>query len=220
MRRSDEKGFTLIELLVVTAMLSVVSAAFYQVMFSGVSASDTTRSVVTISEEARLGLNRMLRDTREANRLVSAGATSYEVQVDFDGDGDLGENPNEQGDYEQIRFSLVGDEIRVRVALTDDAGVLTGDVIEETLMDGVRCVRNADASCRPIFTYTSNMLKYDLAPVDGLTTLAELEAAVAGGATDVGSPIDRVTGVSYEFEVASGERFTSFYSQATLRNFR
>jgi len=90
----EEAGFTMIEVLVAITLFSILSVGFYQVMLSGVRGTDTTQDVVTISSEARLGLNRMVRETREADVISCAGGggpcatpTSYTVNIDFNGDG-------------------------------------------------------------------------------------------------------------------------------------
>ena len=89
----SESGFTLVEVLVTMFVFAIVSVGFYQVMFSGSRGADTSQRVVNISEEARLGFNRLIRDTREATSLdcppvgsVCPGANGYSIIVDFDGD--------------------------------------------------------------------------------------------------------------------------------------
>src|ERR687892_2087335 len=70
-RLASEGGFTLVELLVVILIFAAISTSLYLAVFSGVRGGNTARNVVQISEEARLGLNRMIRDTREAKDLVA-----------------------------------------------------------------------------------------------------------------------------------------------------
>lgn len=215
----DEKGFTLVELLVVSMMLSIVMVGFYQVMFQGTRGSDTTRAVVRTSEEARLGLNRMIRDTREAQRIQKATATEYEVYINFDRDSNPKESPNESGDYEDMWFTFSGNAIK--------AGPLGG---QEILISGIRCVDN-DCAANPIFTYTSNELEWDW-DGDGITTGKEVnDATPAKGVIGVGDGdvpflIDTngefaaITGVVYRFEIVNDDRIAEFQSEAELRNRR
>ncbi|MDP9068812.1 MAG: prepilin-type N-terminal cleavage/methylation domain-containing protein [Actinomycetota bacterium] len=215
-RSRDEAGFTLIELLVTASLFSVLAVGFYQVLFSNARGSDTSRAVVKISEEARLGLNRMIRDTREgtlwcetydgASTTACPTRTSYSVRIDFNSDGKF-ENPNPQGDYEKLTFAY--DSTRGVIALNG-----------EVLVAGVTPISGKD-----IFTYTSNRLEYD-ANSDGMTTWQELDATGLTGIGDKDGVLDgdlelrHLSNIDYAFNVASGGRTTVFYSQAQLRNTR
>jgi prepilin-type N-terminal cleavage/methylation domain-containing protein len=212
-RTHEQSGFTLIELLVALALFSVLSAGFYAVMFSGVDGSDTARSVVRISEEARLGFNRMIRDTREAERIVAAGPTSYGVEIDFDTDGVI-EDAN--GEVETFSYDAV-DEV-----ITLSAGGVT-----EALVRGVEPVAGED-----MFSFSSNLLEYDRNDVakgfvkDGVATWQEVDQPPSGtqggnrnNALDVGE-FPYLSNVNYAFRVRSDERVTRFYAGAQVRNRR
>jgi prepilin-type N-terminal cleavage/methylation domain-containing protein len=109
---SDERGFTLVELLVVIGVFAVVSVGFYQVMFSGVRGGQTTRDVATISQEARLGLNRMVRDTREGLTLQDLTPTSYQVQVRY-----------HDGSAKDLVFSYDEDSQTIRLREAGESGL-------------------------------------------------------------------------------------------------
>lgn len=216
MTRAPEGGFTLIELLTVMALVAVLSVGFYQVMFSGTTSSDTTRSVVRISEEARLGFNRLLRDTRETLLLNTASANSYEIWVDFDGNR-TPEDPNSAGDFETLTFAWDP---------ANNVITLNGEV----LVRGVDCVRLANGTCeRDAFSYLSNQLQYDTNS-DGVTTWQELDAAgcpptqASVGDCDTPAVLDvergAITNISYAFQVTSADRTSAFYGEAQLRNRR
>ena len=147
-RRADQQGFSLIEVLVAITLFSIVSIAFYAAMFSGVRGSNTTRNVVRISEEARLGFNRMVRDTREAESFVSVGEDSYRIQTDFNRNGSF-ESPNGAGDFEDLTFTFDPDENVIRLSTpTLPSG--------EVLISGVEEVAGRD-----MFSFGSNLLEYD-----------------------------------------------------------
>lgn len=216
--RSDQGGFTIVELLVSIALFSVLSIGFYQVLFSGVRGSDTTRSVVRISEEARLAFNRMVRDTREAANFSCTGpaagacidGNSYTVNIDFNGDGlflNSGEAGAVPGDYERVTFVYDGDAIK-----------LNG----QTLIDGVERIAG-----KPIFDYSSNLLQYDTAPVggDGTTTWQEIDASTDPGVGNQDGLINQnelqyMTSVVFSFQVREENRVSEFYAEAQLRNRR
>ena len=189
----DERGFTLVETLSAMLVFALVTTGFYSVMLSGVRSSDVAESVAHVSEEARLGLNRMVRDTRQGGSLSDATSTSYTVKVDFDNDGDY------EGSDETLTFAYANERITLN-------GVL--------LMDGVRPV-----SGKPVFSYTSNLLQYDW-DSNGVTTRAELEAAPSHGVTALGDPTSYLSSVSYALQVTSGDQATTFFHEAQLRNKR
>lgn len=185
----------MIELLVTISIFGIASTAFYGVMLSGTRGSNSARDVARVSEEARLGLNRMVRDTREGSNLIAASSSSYTVRVDFDSDG-IFENPNGSGDDEILTFAYEAGAIK-----------LNGDM----LVEGVSAMGS-----RPVFHYSSSVLDFD-ANGDGVTTVAELEQAATTNPS-IGNPLSFVTTVNYAFKVTSGRSSTDFFGKAQLRN--
>ena len=218
--RRPESGYTLIETLIALSVLSVVSIAFYSLLFGVVRGSDKSRSVARQSEEARLGFNRMVRDTREAGSILpcspSAFASCYRVQIDFDNSGTI-TNPNVNGDYEDMTYAYAG---------VDHEITLNG----ETLIDGVYTVTGKN-----VFSYESNALQYD-ANADGVTTSAELDssgvAGVGNGNNTLDNPeLSHITNINYAFRVGASSQGCSatpstqdvcetFFASAQLRNRR
>jgi prepilin-type N-terminal cleavage/methylation domain-containing protein len=210
-----QEGFTLVELLVGIIVLALVSVGFYTVLFASSRSADTSRAVTKVSEEARLGFSRMVRDTRQGRRLVAATDTSYTVEVDFDGDGDIADGTvNSQGDYEVLTFSF--NQSNGTVSLN-----------EEVLMRRVQCVEVSGA-CKPVFDYTSNRLEYDWPPQDGLATWEELDEAPVHGVIGVGNnngvldpaEFPFVSNVTYELIVVEKDSSTQYIAEAQLRNLR
>jgi len=228
MKMHDERGFTMAEFLVVILLVSIITIGFYQVMLSGDRGSDTSRAVVNISEEARLGFNRLVRDTREAVEIRCPSGfgtpcitpTSYTVHVDFNGDGTAfyqtgaAQNPNSDGDYELLTFSLSGDRVLVN---------------GQTLIRGVECVTDpVPPNTCDVFRYASNKLEYDW-DANGVTTWREIDAAGPShgltigdqdGQIDTLSELRQITSVLFSFEVTAEDRSTVFYAEAQLRNLR
>jgi type II secretory pathway pseudopilin PulG len=212
----SEEGVTLVELLVGILILSVASIAFYTSLFAASRAADTSRAVTKVSEEARLGFSRMVRDTRQGRVLVDASVTSYTVEVDFDGDGVIEADgvQNSQGDYEVLTFSF-----------NESSGTIT--LNGEVLMRRVECI-DLSGSCNPVFAYTSNRLEYDWPPRDGVTTWEELDEAPIHGVIGVGNnngvldsaELPFISNVAYELTVVAGEASTSYVAEAQLRNLR
>jgi type II secretory pathway pseudopilin PulG len=196
-----EDGYTIVESLVAIFILSITSVGFYSVLFAGTRASQTTEDVARVSEEARAGLNRMIRDTREGQLFSSLASDSYNVRIDFDGDG-IYENPNEVGDYENLNFTYVASDRTIRLN-------------NEVLVRGVELIPGL-----PLFSYTSNDLRYDW-DGNGVTTQAELgEAGTRGYAGVSASDTSLYSNVHFAFRVRVGERASDFRGQAQLRNRR
>ncbi len=213
-----EAGFTLIELLVTMTILAVASIAFYQLLFSVAKGTDTAEDVARVSDEARLGFARMVRDTREGEAVTATTTSpeSFTVAVDFDQNGVITPYPatNPAGDYEELIYKFESGKIR-----------LNG----ELLMDGVSCVPVPSGGCAPVFDYSSGELRYDWNG-DGVTTWRELDAAAAPsyGVVGVGNnngvldsaELPFITQVEFNVRVTKGDSATDFYSLAQLRNNR
>jgi prepilin-type N-terminal cleavage/methylation domain-containing protein len=213
-KRQD--GFTLVELLVGILLLAIVSIGFYTVLFATSRSGDTSRAVTKVSEEARLGFGRMVRDTRQGRGVVAASGTSYTVEVDFDGDSVIEPSgiQNSQGDYEVLTFSF--NEAADTISLNG-----------EILMRRVQCVE-VSGVCKPVFNYASNRLEYDWSPKDGIAAWEELDAAPVHGVIGVGNnngmldsaELPFISNVTYELMVVENESSTEFIAEAQLRNLR
>jgi prepilin-type N-terminal cleavage/methylation domain-containing protein len=210
-----QEGFTLIELLVGILLLAIVSIAFYMSLFAASRAGDTSRAVTKVSEEARLGFSRMVRDTRQGRALVAANDTSYTVEVDFDGDGVIEPDRTVNSpDYEVLTF-----------AFNQSAETVT--LNGEVLMRRVRCVE-VSGVCKRVFDYTSNRLQYDWPPKDGFATWKELDEAPVHGVIGVGNndgaldsaELPFISNVTFELMVLEDDASTEFIAEAQLRNLR
>lgn len=218
--RNSEAGFTLIEMLVTIFILAIATTAFMQVMLAVSRGSETARDVTRVSEETRLGFNRMVRDTREGEELtavdVSVTQPSYNVQVDFNADGIITPAPsaNPVGDYEDLTFSW--DETSATIKLNG-----------ETLMRKVDCIRVSGSCSSSVFTYSSDRLEYDWNS-DGTTSWQELDAAPTHGVIGVGNnngtlddgELPYISNIGYAFQITNGDATSTLYTEAQLRNLR
>lgn len=209
--RTGEAGFTLPEVLISLVVLSLVSIGMYTIMFSSTRNADVAEAVTDVSAEARFGINRMLRETREADSLLCTPAcptaTSYSIAVDYDQNGVYG-TPNPDGTHEIVTFEY--DAAGRRILIRAGAQM-------ETLIAGVEQVAGRD-----IFTYWSNRLEYDTNG-DGRVTWQEIDQTAGLGNTN--STLDDpelgyVTNVGYALRVTSGTRSGEFLAEAQLRNRR
>lgn len=215
--RANEAGFTVIEMLVAIFVFSMVSVAMYQVLFSASEGSQRSTDIVRSSEEARLGFNRLVRDTREGREVKSPTDLSYTVDIDFDGNGTIEPTPSDPlGSYESIRYTFNPS--------ADGEGTVTATAagVTEVLMTGVDCIRKTDNTCNPVFSYRSSRLEYD-SNSDGTTTAAELDLPANGGNNNGiidGTEIGLVDVVAFSLRVTQGDTTESFYAVAQLRNQR
>lgn len=224
----DERGYTLVEVLVAVSIFSLLGVGFVSVMMSGARGSDVTRRNVRVSEEARLGLNRIVRDVREAGWIElpgnspSTAYTSFTIRTDYNGNGTYA-NPagpaGAESNFEIVTYAY--DPAAGSITVTAE-GFPT-----ETLVRGVTPV-----SGRPVFSFTSNRLEYDLTPFDGVVTLAELDAAAcpAGGnnlAMDttcngvlVAKELANITNVTIALTITSEGTASQYFAEAEMRNRR
>lgn len=86
-----EKGFTLAELLVAFAVLGLALASVVTIHESGVRAYLTGSNRVEVQQNARVALERMAREIREAQALTNQTATQLTIQTDWNGNGVIGE---------------------------------------------------------------------------------------------------------------------------------
>lgn len=207
---ASERGFTLVELLVALGLLSLISISFFSVMLSGSRGARVAESGVDVSAEARQGLNRMIRDVREAETLqFPIDGNRFTVAIDFNRDGDTAD----PGEVETFTYNAGAGTITLTV------GSQT-----ETLVDGV-----SQVSGEPIFRYGSNFLEFDQ-DGDGIVTCSEADTPPLGksGGDRSGTCNDAelpfLTNVDFSFRVTSGdgdsERDEEFHAQAQLRNRR
>jgi prepilin-type N-terminal cleavage/methylation domain-containing protein len=217
MRPRDERGFAMIELMVTIVLLAIVTTGAYMVLFSLNRASTTTRDVAGVSQEARLSLNRMVRDTRQGRsisvvdtNISDDGKVSYTVLVDFNQDNVITQpEPNAEGDYEALTYEF-----------DRDAGTVT--LNGEVLMRGAGC---ADPECE-VFEYSSSQMQYDW-DKDGIVTTDELDDAGCPlhGNPSVGNcnnaldvELALISNVDFHFSIRMGDAIEAFANQAQLRN--
>jgi prepilin-type N-terminal cleavage/methylation domain-containing protein len=220
--KNGEGGFTLIEVLVTMFILGIVTTAMYQALFAGAKGSQKARDVVGVSQEARLGFNRMVRDTRESARIVDpsvdANGEEFTINVDFNSDGVFSPAPsNPTGDYEVLTFRFN------RSSSGNGTITVSNGVLTEPLMTGVDCVRKADGTCNPVFTYSSSRLEYDTNG-DGISSaVPELDQAPTignkNGQLD-GQEVLFVDVVSFSLRLSIKNSGETFFAQAQLRNQR
>ncbi len=86
-RARGQAGFSMAELLVVLAVLGFIIGAVVTVVQSGINAYALGSARIDVQESARIALDRMTRDLREALAMTGQSATGVTLQYDWDKDG-------------------------------------------------------------------------------------------------------------------------------------
>jgi prepilin-type N-terminal cleavage/methylation domain-containing protein len=126
-RQSGSRGYTLVEMLVALSIFSVLGAIVMSTVLTARTATDNTRLTSDLNEEARVALNRISRELRQAvalsdvkgagGALVLASdptaARSFTFSADFDGDGVI--EPTAV-DPEELTYSWNGSQLLLTAA--------------------------------------------------------------------------------------------------------
>ncbi len=184
-----DRGFTLVELLVAMTLFLIFSAIVLTAVVTLSKGLDQARVTSDITAEARIAVERMGREARQAHDLTSPSATSMTLEVDFDGSGT---SNGTLADPEIVTYAY--DTTTKSITLTaKDSG---GATLTQALLAG----QVQDLS----FTYTSSNWAKD-ANGDGTVTIAE--AGAAG--------VDRV---AIRLVVQRDGQNEVFRTETTLRN--
>ena len=212
-RQPGESGFTLVELAVSMAVMGVLLAVISTTVTGSKKSADTVRQVNNLNEEARLALNRISRELRQASEVTSValddGATGLTFGVDFNGNGVL---DSSTADPERLTYRWDGSRILLSAADT------AGSTVTQPILSGEVSAFRLD--------YRSSKYEYDCNG-DGVTTWQELDAASCGpagntvgngnGKLDAGE-LPYIDSVVLSFSVLEGSRKQDYRTQIDLRN--
>ena len=220
-----ESGMSLVELLVGSMLFLMLSGLVLGSAVTTAKAAKSSREVNDLNEEARVLINRMSRELREAKKIVAVEnptGTGYDPSagtlitfwVDFNGDGegdDLTDPVAAGADPELITYEYVPGVASGRVYLRvpgNQVPVLAGQVTKFAL------------------TFTSSKYLYDgqLDGVqDGKVTWEELDGypsgtAVGDGDGELDAELDSIDAVKIDLTVFQEPRRQNYQTQIALRN--
>ncbi len=225
-RRTDageEGGFTLVEILVAASLFMVLNLFTFAAVIGNSRVTASARDATDINQEARVLLNRMSRELREARAITAAtnpgifghttpyathdpnADTSLTAEVDFNGVNGI--EPN-AADPEVITY--VYDRINQRVLLQAGGQTLPVLAANVTMFN---------------LTFSSRKYEYD-GTVDGtkdnVVSWEELDADPAGVVGDNDLALDAelpyIDSVTIEVTLFQGERRQTYRTQVDLRN--
>ena len=238
-RGTGDEGFTLVEMMVAMSLMLVVVASSMTVVITSQKATDTSRQVQNLNEEARQAMNRMARDLREATNLVTAvntdgpafaptAVTAVRFQGDYNGDGCtpsspaadcLNPIPYSAGNPEDLTYCFDPALKQLYVIDNQASGVVP---ITTTLPDcsgGQPLLAGNVASLQ--LAYRSQLYSYDTSPTDGVTTWRELDAAVATFSNNNGlldAELVEVDSLVLTVDMRDGNHSQQYRTQVDLRN--
>lgn len=212
-----DAGFTIVELAVAMVIMGILASVLSTTMVGSRETAETVRQVNNLNEEARLAVNRIARELREAKEITAVGspnaALSVTFGVDFNGNGTI---DSSTADPERLTYTYDAATRRILLSAADTSGstvtqpILSGEVSEFSL------------------SYRSSLYAYDCNG-DGMTTWQELDAGCpsaspvvppkgnANGSLDSGE-LPFIDSVVLDFSVLDGARKQDYRTQIDLRN--
>ena len=187
----------MIEMLVSIAILSVVMAAIFSFLWGTSKHWNTGKNTAEMTDNARIGLNRMTRELKQATIVTSAEDSELSFDVNFGTD-----TP------ETITYGFTA-------GVNGEPGIVwrstsTTPGQQVTLMDGVEDPQTDGVN--DLFTYYGNDYKCDTPPADGDVTWEELQACSS-------EPASKVARIDISVTLNTGnENSQTFVDQAWLRN--
>ncbi len=195
--KDGDTGFTLIEMLVSISILTVIMAGMFSFLWGASKHWHTGQNTEEVTENARMGLNRMTRELRQASQVVTA--ETYKVVFDVN----FGVTPETKEtityDFRPGTGDQPGSIWRSTTANPGPPVILVNDVVN-------------DVENMQVFTYYGNDYKCDSGLKDGTITWDELQACSS-------SPAAKVARVDISLTLKAGsENNQTFIDQAWLRN--
>jgi type II secretory pathway pseudopilin PulG len=232
-----DAGFTLVEMLVAVILTSLVGTAILSVVFGANQSAKATKSAQDLNEEARLSLNRMARELRQANgltRVLNADGPGYSnsaitvvtFTADFNGDGCI-DGVNSAGtatgctSYQSSNpetLTYCWDPSASVRQLYLIPGALTGNTCQAT---GALPILAGQVTSFKL-TYRSNQYLYD-SNGDGVTSWLEVDQADPpvgdGNSTLDANELSKIDSIVIDLGVsANGAHNQTYTTQVDLRN--
>ena len=229
-RSGGDRGFTLTEMLVASFVFLTLSGAIFATVLASAQHAQVNRQYNDLNEEARLLLNRMSRELREAQAVTAVdnpgaavsstgsplyssyytadatGDTSVTFEVDFDGDGVI--EPT-AADPEELTYRYDRANRRVLLLAAGESLPVLAAEVESFAFRFTSRVHAADGSVD--------------GTKDGVVNWEELDAdSVNGGGNDNqvldGTELSKLDSITIEITVLKGSKEQTYRTQVDLRN--
>lgn len=212
-RQARDSGVSLVEVLVGMGLFGVLGTILLGFVLGTSRVTDDTRNLSAINEESRLAMERLTRELRQANKVLSlqlpsapGDPTALTFWTDFNGNGtqDLSAT-----DPEVLTYRWAPTSNRLTLTANDPSGTAV-----------TRPVLAANVSAFDLDLYSS-LWEYD-ADADGMTTWQELDDAgpPVGDSDDTPDTIelDLVDLVTVRMTVLDGAHRQTYRTEIDLRN--
>lgn len=187
--KKEDQGFTLIEMLVSISIFTVIMAAMFAFLWGASIHWNTAQSSAEVTDNARLGLNRMTRELKQAINVTSAQTSQISFTDNF-GTG-----------VETITYGFTPGSTGHPGSMWRSTSTASGQ--QMTLVNDVQSMQ---------FSYFGNDYKCDTGIADGIVTWSELQSCSA-------SPASKIARVDISLTLATdSENGQTFVEQAWLRN--
>ena len=207
-----DQGFTLIEILVAMGLFGLLGSLMLGLALSTGRVTDDTRERTNINEEARLSMERMARELRQASAVLAAtqhpasSTTSITFWTDFNGNDVQDLNA---ADPEVLTYRWNPATNRLTLTANDASGTaVTRPVLAANVTGFGLGLR-------------SSQWEYD-ANADGITTWEELDQAGSpvgnGNAVPDEPELENIDLVSFSITVTNDGRVQTYSTQVDLRN--
>jgi len=235
-----EAGFTLIEMLVSMLLIGVLGIVFMTTIMGSKSSLSATSTSQDLNEEARLALNRMARELRQATAITDvlnpdgasyspSAITAITFTADFNGDGCIdGVVPSPAPTPAPVCQAYSANNPETLTYCWDPSGSSKQLYLIPGTLSGSTCQVSgampilAGQVTSFMLAYRSNLYLYD-ANGDGITTWTELDQNGPPVGNDDGAldqpELANIDSVVIDVTVASNGSFSQSYeTQVDLRN--
>lgn len=229
---SRERGFTLVEMLVAVTIFAVLGTVMFSMVASMRQSGQTTQQTNDLNEQARLTLNRIARELRQAKQIESVlvnssgTITGITFDVDFNGNGVIDVSAT---DPERLTYCYVPP---TNAAQDNGMIMLTANVPVSTCANpGALPVLADEVTGFTINLQSSNWqddgacgatLINGVTQPDGITEWQELDCAANGGVFPTGAPdataLNGIDSVTLVLKVLHGAQTQVYQTQVDLRN--
>jgi prepilin-type N-terminal cleavage/methylation domain-containing protein len=220
---TTDGGFTLVEVLVAMGLFLLLMSMVMLMVTSASRATQDTRQFTNINEQARIAVERLTRELRQAEGISSASLPSgsnHDVAltfgVDFDGDGTV---EAVVADPEQLTYRYDAAHERLTLTANDESGTaITRPILSEEVSEFD--IRFRSSLWRYDGCRSTDSAGSPTGTPDGITDWTELDTVCGAGNHNgvLDDELDRIDLVAITLSVLEGPHMQTYQTQVTLRN--